>query len=168
MPNLMDVELDLLSALESLDGLSDEEEIPEATQALICGYMDAAVEKRDRVAWFLNSMEDRANAMNAEATKLHEKAERLERARDRFASFVLMVMQRTGTKKLEGKTYALSVQQNPARVEVSGDVPAEYLLPQKPAPVPGPDKRKIKAALEAGEQVPNSRIVPGDYRLVVR
>ena len=167
MPNLLDIELDLLAALDRLNEIEGEE-IPEDTQALVCGYLDAAEAKRDSMARFLDSLESRADAINAEANRLREKAELVERSRDRLASFVVSVMRRTGTLRLEGATRVLAIQQNPASVVVDGDVPAEYLLPQKPAPVPGPDKRKIKAALEAGVPVLNSRIVEGAWRLVVK
>jgi Siphovirus Gp157 len=164
--HLLDIELDLLEALDRLSEAPGDD-VPEDVQALIVGKLDAAEVKRDNVARFINAMETRADAMNAEAAKLHERAEMLNRATNRLADFVVFTMQRLGVKKLEGATRTLAIQQNPASVEVAGDVPAEYLLPQKPAPTPGPDKRKIKAALEAGEQVPNCRIMPGKFRLVV-
>lgn len=165
--HLLDIELDLLEALDRLNETPGDE-VPEDVQALVIGKLDAAAVKRDGVARFLDAMEARAEAIRAEAKALSERAEMIDRASGRLADFVVFTMQRLGVKKLEGATRTLAIQQNPASVEVAGDVPAEYLLPQKPAPVPGPDKRKIKAALEAGEQVPNSRIVPGKWRLVVK
>ena len=87
MPNLMDIELDLLAALDRLNDSPDE--IPEDVQALVVGHLDTAAAKRDNVARFIVALDARSDAMNAEAARLHERAEALDRATDRLRDFVI-------------------------------------------------------------------------------
>ena len=168
MPNLFDIEMALVEALEGMLESTDETNIPEETQALFRGYLQTAMEKRDRVASFIEASEGRADTMEAEAARILRRAAALRNATDRLKGFVVSVMRATDQKKLAGMVRTLAIQQNPVSVEVVGDVPEKYLLPQKPAPARMPDKRKIKQDLESGYSVPNSRLVPGQFRLVIR
>lgn len=168
MATLFDVEKDLLEALEQMLEATGNDEIPEETQALVRGYVETAMAKRDRMAYFITASEQRADDIRSEAARLVQRAAALDNATARLKSYVVSIMEATGQRRLPGNVYTISVQKNPDSVEVTGDVPPEYQLPQKPAPPPGPDKRKIKAALEMGKQVPNSRIVTGAQRLVIK
>ena len=166
--SLLALEMALVEALDAMLEATGDEDIPEETQALVSGYLNAAMEKRDRMASFIESCDARSQAMADEAARILHRKAMLDNATARMRSYVVSVMLATDQKRLPGMVRMLAVQKNPDSVSVEGDVPDKYLLPQKPAPRREPDKRKIKTALEVGEQVPNCRIVPGAWRLVIK
>jgi hypothetical protein len=73
-----------------------------------------------------------------------------------------------GWKQLKHAWFVLSVQKNPASVDVFdlAAIPVEFMRIPEPPP-PAPDKTAIKAALAAGRDVPGARLVNGT-RLAIR
>lgn len=134
--------------------------------AVVRDYTLTAAEKRDRMTSFLVECDTRAEMYDREIARMKARKQALERAAGRLREYVVGVMQAFGTRKLEGVTSTLSLQKNPPRVEVAGEVPEKYTR-VIPATVE-PDKVAIKRALQAGETIPNCRLVEGEERLVVR
>lgn len=59
------------------------------------------------------------------------------------------------TEKIDGGKAVISWRKSTS-VNITGDVPAEYLREQGPPP---PDKTKIKAAIKSGETVPGAELL---------
>lgn len=73
-----------------------------------------------------------------------------------------------GVSKLETPHFALTIKKNPAAVDIfePGLVPAEFMRQPEPPPA-APDKAAIKAALQAGRDVPGAVLAQGT-RLEIR
>ena len=165
--SLWDHEIRLHAALDELaDAERDGREPAEDMIAIVRDYTLTAAEKRDRMTAFLVECDTRAEMYAREMARMKARTDALERAADRLRSYVVSVMQAFGTRKLEGVTSTLSLQKNPPRVEVTGPVPGEYerVVPETREP----DKVAIKRALQAGEFIPNCRLIDGEERLTIR
>lgn len=69
-----------------------------------------------------------------------------------------------GVTKLDCPHFALSIKKNPPSVDVWDEkqIPAEFMrLPEPPPPVPAPDKKAIKQAIDAGKEIPGAKLVQG-------
>jgi hypothetical protein len=76
-------------------------------------------------------------------------------------------MDSTGAAKIQTDTLTAYLSRKPTWVSVDQEsmLPPEYMH----QPPPTPDKKKIKAAIEAGEDVPGCNLVrPNDSTLVIR
>lgn len=162
-----DHEARLHAALEELaaaeaDGREPSEEVALAVR----DYTLTAAEKRDRMAGFLRQAEKQADLYDEEIARLRAKKATLENAVTRLKSYIVGTMQALDIRKVEGTVVTLALRQNPAHVDVGGEVPPEYqrVIPEKREP----DKVAIKKALEAGESVTNCRLVEGNWRLEVK
>lgn len=165
--SLWDHERRLHEALDELAEAEREGRDPaDAMLAIVRDYTLTAAEKRDRMTAFLVECDTRAAMYAGEIERLKARKSALENAAGRLRGYIVSVMQAFGSRKLEGLTSTLTLQKNPARVEVSGPVPGEYerVIPEQREP----DKVAIKRALQKGEAIPNCRLVEGDERLVIR
>jgi len=73
-------------------------------------------------------------------------------------------MERAGFEKIECPLFKLSIRKNPPSVEILDQLslPPEFMrTPEPKPPVPAPDKAAIKAALQAGKDVPGARLAQG-------
>jgi len=78
--------------------------------------------------------------------------------------YLLDNMERAGISKIDCPLFSISIRHNPPAVEVldSAALPSAYWrTPEPKPPVPAPDKAAIKAALQAGKDVPGARLVQG-------
>lgn len=77
-------------------------------------------------------------------------------------------MEIAGVSKLECPYFAISIKKNPPSVDIfePAIVPAEYMKTPEPPP-PAPDKTAIKAAIQAGRDVPGAMLAQGT-RLDIR
>lgn len=111
---LFQVEQSLVLLAESAE---EEGLTPELEQALI-GYMESAVEKRDRVAEFILFCEGMAALAKSEVKRLQVRQKHFEATAERVSSMVLRVLDYLGVPKLEGKTHTLKKRKCPASVKI--------------------------------------------------
>jgi len=84
--------------------------------------------------------------------------------------YLLTNMERSGIQKITCPLFSLSIRNNPPAVEVTDSAalpPAYWRTPEPKPPVAAPDKAAIKAALQAGTDVPGARMVQG-VKLVIK
>jgi hypothetical protein len=89
---------------------------------------------------------------------------------DAIEKWLLESMVACNYTKMEGPAFTISVQKNPAKVEVLEEsaVPKDYWkTPEPKPPVSSPDKKKILDAMKAGEDVAGCRITR-TARLVIK
>lgn len=101
--------------------------------------------QRDAIKAAIADMESRAKAMNHRAEKLR--------------SYLFEQMMRSSIKKIPSPYFDVKLVQNPPAVVIGADakIPDRFMrIP--PVPMPEPDKKAIKAALEAGEDIPGCEI----------
>ena len=90
---------------------------PELEQALF-GYLEGAIEKRDRVAEFILFCEGMADLAKSEVKRLQARQKHFEGTAERVSSMVLRVLDFLEVTKLEGRTHTLKKRKCPASVKV--------------------------------------------------
>jgi hypothetical protein len=100
---------------------------PDIEQALTT-YLQGALEKRDRVAEFIQYCEWMAELAKAEIKRLQGRQKHFEGTADRVSAMVLRVLDFLGAKKLEGRTHTLSKRKCPPSVRIDDEtrVPSEF------------------------------------------
>jgi hypothetical protein len=168
MPKLIEVEQDLVNLLDSIMEIEHAGgEVPPASLALLDQYAMAATDKRDACADFLEFVETQENACKDQVVAIIERHSAIARARERFESYLLSVMERNGVIAAMGNRSKFVVMSSESvDVQDASQVPPEYMR-VKPAPAPEPDKAAIKVALKKGESVGGARLV-SKTRIVVK
>lgn len=100
---------------------------PDIEQALAT-YLQGALEKRDRVAEFIQYCEWMADLAKTEIKRLQGRQKHFEGTADRVSAMVLRVLDFLGAKKLEGRTHTLSKRKCPPSVRIDDEtrVPSEF------------------------------------------
>lgn len=154
LAKLADLDLPAEAIVDTLEGMSGALEEKVEARGFVIRNMGASI---DGVEAAIKEMQARLKAMKAR--------------RDVVAQSTLDAMVACGKSKVEGPYLRISVQANPEAVEVFDEkmVPAFFMRTPEPAPPPepAPDKTAIKAALQAGQDVPGARLVRGS-RLVIK
>lgn len=160
---LYQAEDDLKTWVDTLEAASSEEERAEIA-ARIPDYLNTAVEKRDRFCAFLAHLEGQIELCNAEEERIYSRRRAFQALVDRLENYAIRVMEDLGVKKLEGATSVLRLHAKPASViiENPAEIPAKFIVEKI---VRDPDKRAIKAAIDAGEDVPGATLAIGGNSL---
>ena len=182
---LYDIESDLQALLECVDTVTPEQE---ADFAHDLGHaLMAAKDKRDDVARYMSHCESQIELAKAEIERLRARKADFENSLERLKAYVVRSMDGLGVKKLEGNCVTLSLRKCPPAVEVLNEaaVPPAYknaTLTMSGAlvdkvldalSIDDPitlnwqvDKRGVKAALEAGAEVPGAAIAAEKFTVV--
>lgn len=145
----------LADALQDMD--LDEQTIADTLDA-----ESGLVEKSQSVAFVIRNMEAFAAAVKAEADAMTERAKQAQKRADSIKAYLHSCMTLAGVQKIEHPQFTLSIAKNPASVQILDDkqIPAKFM--RQPVPPPAaPDKKAIKAAIEAGEDVPGVKLAQG-------
>lgn len=150
----------------------DNGETQAATSVALKAVEDAmltAAEKRDAMGVVLRRLESDAEFHAQEAKRMATIAARDAARVERLRAYVLQIMQAHSIEKIKGLSTSFTIIQNQPTVEIG--LPPEALPAQFQRVIPAsvePDKRAIKDALKAGEDVTGCRLKPGTFRLQVR
>lgn len=161
---------EIRTLVDTLEGLEDEALAQEERELLAVRLQEAVaatIRKGDSIIAVLRTLETRGEAAKAEAKRLAEHARRAERNADKLKEYVVRCMEQAGVKKLDCHLGSMSIRNRPNSVIVTDEtvLPAQYVrLVQTTAP----DKKAIKDALEAGEDIPGADLAIGGHYLVVR
>jgi hypothetical protein len=147
---LWQISQELEALVDSLDTCPDE--LRPELEARVAQYLGAEVEKVDRIAAVLSSLDGvQANA-RAEIERLHQRQESAQRAAKRLEGYVLHVLRERGGRPLRGRNSTFSLRRTEALAIVDPDlVPDKFKRTTITVDVP---KAPIKEALKAGEEVP--------------
>ena len=142
----------LADALQDMD-------LDEATIADTLEAESSLVEKSQSVAFVIRNMETFAASVKAEADAMTERAKRVQKRADSIKAYLHSCMALAGVQKIEHPQFTLSIAKNPISVQILDDkqIPAKFMRQPEPPP-PAPDKKAIKAAIEAGEEVPGAKL----------
>lgn len=146
----------------------------ETLRAIVFGYLESAVQKRDRVAQFMLHLKTQEEAARVEVQRLQSRAQRFNKAWERLKGYVAAVMESQGVKKLEGEHYTLSLRKTPDSIDIMDEklVPVRHMVPRDPVP----DKRAIMDEYKMMDQIRAKKLekdpkadvpepsVPGTYR----
>ena len=116
--------------------------------------IDGALEdKADGYAKVIRTLEGDAAACDAESKRLRNKKQTIENNIRRMKAALQYSMQATGKTKFKTALFSFGIQKNPAAVVIDEgyieNIPDRFLIPQDPQI----DKKAIKEALKAGEDL---------------
>lgn len=149
---LSDLDLDTQTVADTLEGLAGEVE-----------------EKAVNVAAFVRNLEATADAIKSAEADMAERRKRIETRAAALRAYLQRCMEMTGISKIESPYFRLTIRANPPSVDVfdPAQIPAEYMRTPPPPPTV-PDKPAIKAALQAGTDVPGAKLRADIKRLEIK
>lgn len=116
------------------------------------------------IAKFIRNVEASAKQIDEAAEAMHMRAVRANKLAERIKAYVLVNMTLAGVTKIECPYFRVAVHKNPETVNIAEDavVPEKYLVIPPPPP-PKPDKKAIKEALKAGENIDGCWLSQGEH-----
>lgn len=118
--------------------------------------------KAQNVAYAIRNLEASAAAIKDAEKQMAERRKAIEKRAEHVREYLKTCMEVAGVTKVECPHFALSIRKNPASVDIFEPalVPAQYMKQPEPPP-PVPDKKAIKADIDAGVEVPGAMLVHG-------
>jgi Siphovirus Gp157 len=161
--SLYEIEEALELLAEAVEQSPDDPSLPIA----VGEYLEAALEKRDNVARFLCHLEQQQEFARAEIRRLKDRESRLATLQQRIEECVVRFLESKQLRKLEGKSPTLALRACPPSVVIHdpSSIPANFQTVRQEVVV---DKRAIKAAIEAGQDVPGCDLLIGKQTLIRR
>jgi hypothetical protein len=162
--SLLEITDHLQALFDTLEMIQDDEERLKA-QAEIEAYLEAEIAKVDGVANYLAMCEGLQASDKAEIDRLKTRVATWESRENRMRSYVQMVMERMGTKKLEGRMSTFQLRQSPPSVVITeeSEIPDEFKRTTVSVSI---DKAAIKKAISSGRDVPGADLSIGGQTLV--
>ncbi len=154
--------LALQNTLQSLD--FDQETINDTLE----GESTALQEKIENYGFVIRNMESFTDAIKAEEDRLAKRRRIAENRVEQIKNWLKINMEACGIKKIECPAFTISIQNNPASVQIDAElqIPEGYMrLPEPPPMVP--NKKLIGEALKAGIDVPGCHLNQST-RLVIK
>lgn len=147
---LYDLTDDYLALLEMAE---DPDTDPEAFADTLEGIEGAIEDKADGYAKVIRTLEGDAAACDAESKRLRNKKQTIENNIKRMKQALQYAMELTGKTKFKTALFSFGISKNPAAVVMDEgyieNIPERFLIPQDPVI----DKKAIKEALKAGEDL---------------
>lgn len=159
MTALYELAASFRAAAEQLADLDLPAEVVADTLDSISGPLDL---KAQNVALFTRNLEATAAAIKEAEAGMAQRRKAIENRVASLKAYMLNSMQLAGVKKIEGPYLRIGIRDNPPAVDVfdPAQIPAEYMKTPEPPP-PAPDKPAIKAAIQAGNEIPGARLTRG-------
>jgi hypothetical protein len=126
------------------------------------GLTEAIAEKAMGVEMVARTMEMHVPAIDAELDRLTKLKKQRQAAAAGLREYLKVNMIAASIDKIEGPLFKIRLQSNPAAVDVfEADTVPERFWVQPETPPKTLDKKAIKKAIDAGEEVPGARLVQG-------
>ena len=136
-----------------LEMAEDPDTDPEAFVDTLEGIEGAIEDKADGYAKVIRTLEGDAAACDAESKRLRNKKQTIENNIKRMKQALQYAMEATGKTKFKTPLFSFGISKNPAAVVMDEgyieNIPKRFLIPQDPVI----DKKAIKEALKAGEDL---------------
>jgi hypothetical protein len=150
---LMDLDLDEQTLADTLEGESYPLE-----------------QKAQNITYVIRNCQFEQDAIDKEIERLAALKQSIARREKQLRDYTQRCMEIAGVTKISAGTFSLSLQKNPASVEIFEPalIPEPYMrLPEPKPPVAAPDKKLIAQAIKDGFDVPGAKLVQGT-RLVIK
>lgn len=156
LPTLYELAAEYRAAAEQLADLDLPPEVVADTLEGMAGDLQT---KAQNVAMFVLSLDSTAAAIKQAEADMAARRKAIENRAERVRDYLLTAMQACDIQKIECPWFKLAVRQNPASVVIVEQslIPAEFMRQPEP-PLPAPDKKAIKDAIEAGQDVSGCRL----------
>jgi hypothetical protein len=124
--------------------------------------------KAQNVAYAIKNLDATAAAIKSAEAEMAARRKAIEKRVEHLREYTKTCMEIAGVSKIECPHFALTIKKNPAGVDIfePGLIPVEFMRQPEPPPA-APDKATIKAALQAGQDVPGAMLAQGT-RLDIR
>ena len=152
---------------DELLALAESGELDEQTLAdTLDGLQGTMEEKRLAIGHFMENLKAQSKVIKEAEERMAERRKRYENRREWLERYILENMRKHGITSIECPEWKMTARQNPEKVEIAvgTDLPLDYCRIKESYE---PDKKKLKEALKAGEQIDGCRLVRG-YRLDVK
>lgn len=118
--------------------------------------------KAQNVAYAIKNLDALATSIKAAEAEMAARRKAVEKRAEHLREYTKTCMEVAGVSKIDCPHFALSIKKNPAAVDIfePGLVPVEFMRQPEPPPA-APDKAAIKAALQAGRNVPGAMLTQG-------
>ena len=156
--------------LQALQALSDDDDLPpEVVRDTLDALGGDLQVKAGNVATYIRMLDTETEAIKAEIDRLRALEKRVDTHATRLRQYLLENMQRAGITRIEhteAPFYRISIRRNPPRVVVDEEtfIPAEFVRTKVVEDI---DKTAIKAAIQAGQDVPGAHLEQNE-RLDIR
>ena len=147
MANLYEITGDLLTLMDMLED-SVEDQVLLDTLDAVQGEYEIKLESYCKI---IKNLESDIEALKNEAKRLTDKRKLLENNIDRLKKVMFDSMKATGTTKVKGQLFSVSIQKNGGKLPVIVDVDTAYLPKELVKVVESPDLEAISKLLEQGE-----------------
>jgi hypothetical protein len=121
--------------------------------------------KAQNYGFVIRNLEATAGAIKAAEDQMKARRQAIEKRAAALVERLKTGLEIAGVQKLDCPHFALSIKKNPPAIDIWDEkqIPAKFMrVPVPPPPPPAtPDKAAIKAAIEAGEEVPGAKKVQG-------
>ena len=146
----------LVSLLDTFDLCETDEQRAECN-AEIERYVDAQIRKVDSFCRFLSHLESQTELAEKEIKRLKAREAVFANLLERLEKYAIFTMQRNNLRKLDGDTAKLMLRVNTRGVDIDNEelVPAKFKTIRQEVQI---DKRGIKKAIDAGEEVPGAHL----------
>ena len=165
LPSLYELASELqIVRQQMLEGGMDEQTIADTIDSLALPFEQKAVGIR-RISLEVGGQ---ADLCDAAAKALQERAKALRAGVAKREEYIIRNMLAADIKAIPDALTPLTLRANPAAVVIEDEsaIPFSFMrTPEPKPPVPAPDKKAIKAAIEAGMEVPGASLVKG-WRLL--
>lgn len=166
--NLYEITNELQAVIDGiLDGGIDSPEAQAALDEHLAGLDAVLDEKAESYASVIRSYEARAEARAAEAKRIRELANADANVAQRLKDRLKQAMETTGRLRIDTTRFRLTIANNggkqPMLIEDQAKVPQEFIVA-----VPEVDKDAVRAALEAGREVPGCTLAPRGTSLRIK
>ena len=124
--------------------------------------------KAQNVAYAIKNLDATAAAIKQAEAEMAARRKAAEKRAEHLREYAKTCMEVAGVSKIECPHFALTIKRNPAAVDIFEPslIPVEFMKQPEPPPAT-PDKVSIKAALQAGQDVPGALLAQGT-RLEIR
>jgi len=126
---------------------------PQAFADTLKGIEGALEDKAENYAKVIRTLEGDAAACDAESKRLRNKKQTIENNIKRMKAALQYAMQTTGKTKFKTQLFSFGIRKNPASVVIDAanvrDFPEQYVIESEPVL----DKKALKDALKAGEDM---------------
>ena len=123
------------------------------------GLSGAVEQKATNVAKFVRNLEALVAALKQEEVRFVTRRRLLEKRIKGMQEYLKRNLESVGIKQVQSPTFTVSVRTNPPAVVIldAGQIPEEFLV-RPPPPEPRIDKLAIRAAIQAGREVPGAAL----------
>lgn len=151
---------ELTQAYENINNLMDDETMDTAVLETALQQIEADITaKCQNIAILMKGLEAEIDAHKAEEKRLAERRRALEGKRDWLKNYLATELDKVGLEKVKAGVFTVALQNNPPAVEITGQVPAEFvtIIPEQYQP----DKKRIAEYLKAGNVVDWAQLKQG-------